>query len=912
MMQQAGRRRQSLHGIWSFSFFEDGNLPTRSPANEVKLGEKSRIPGAWQADRHGLAPGSASTFLPGLGVYRQTFVVDGAFERRRIFLRIERAKERATLWVASPTMPAARFELDAFPADVELTPHILPGAPVTLTLAVEAGGGGWGGLAGELLLEARPRTFIESLHVLPDPASGTVRVRARLDGPLSGDQRLELSVLGRGGAAVPCEVRGGALSGGELDAVLAPASGPLEPWLPDAGPEGPALYTLRAALHEGAPAPGGPALDAQERSFGLCGVAEAAGRAAVPGGELLLRACIDPLHLPRDLVPPPDARFFAERLAAAARLGFNCLVVPRASPLAPYRAGAAHAALPEELLAAADRAGLLVALEGEGAPAVLSRGEPALRHPSLLPFALACPATHPFRTLGPRPVPLEWRSEADFAARLAAAVESARARRLPGLAARLQDAPAGPATAPSGPTRPQGGGRGGPRPLQRARRPPRRRGAPRVPRRPEGAEVRLAAHNGGARPLAPADGLWVKWELLLSGRPAAAGRLAVPLGPDAALAPGAAAQAEAPLALPLAAAGAGPAELTLVAELTDGAGARLAAGAWPAFLLPPAPAVLATCPGPAPALRAAPGPEAAALAAALGLPAGEGRPAALLVAGARPEALDAAAVVLEAGGTVVAAGPEAVAALVGAPRPRPRPRRALRSRLLGGGARSEHALGHGLPADVLPSHLSRAFARWLRPGAAPAKPLPSSSSRGRILVPQAGAGASPWRRLAERAAGGLPGTLEGAAGPLVRAGPGGRRLVVGEARVGPGLLIALAFDPWEAEGAPRLLPEAEHLLASALRYAAFAAAHPAPAPAPAPAHPAPAPAPAPALPRPPTSPAEKVASLASVPAALAAAAAAEGAGAVPGPRAGESGEAEEFYLVLAEDVDAAELPAPRS
>jgi len=186
----------NLNGAWSFAF---------DPTN---VGEKSN----WQTDRKEwereiLVPFSWGSPLSGvpneadIGWYARKVTVPSAWKGRRVFLVVGASDWLTTAWLDGQKVGSHRGGYTPF--EFELTKHVRFGEEQQLVLRVDdspyrfklEGKQGYGAARGIWQtphLEARPETYIDSLHFTPDIDQEKVEVELTLDKAAVSDARMSL------------------------------------------------------------------------------------------------------------------------------------------------------------------------------------------------------------------------------------------------------------------------------------------------------------------------------------------------------------------------------------------------------------------------------------------------------------------------------------------------------------------------------------------------------------------------------------------------------------------------------------------------------------------------------------------------------------------------------------------------
>ncbi len=129
--------------------------------------------------------------------YARTVSVPKNWKRRRVILFLERPHIETTLFVNG--RQAGRDSSLSVPHEFDITDFIMPGKENTIEIKVYNGienvcvgqdshsvtdqtQGDWNGIAGQIALLARPKTYIENVQLFPNIADKTIGVRLRLAG----------------------------------------------------------------------------------------------------------------------------------------------------------------------------------------------------------------------------------------------------------------------------------------------------------------------------------------------------------------------------------------------------------------------------------------------------------------------------------------------------------------------------------------------------------------------------------------------------------------------------------------------------------------------------------------------------------------------------------------------------------
>jgi len=170
-----------------------------------------------------------------------------------------------------------------------------------------------GGIWQSVRLEARAPQHVTRGTILPDLATGGVRVRVSLAGAPTGT--LVATVYGPDGA-VAADTK--VTLTGEADADVALTVERPAAWSPDE----PNLYRLELRID-------GPegVLDRWSSTFGFRTIEAKNGKIFLNGKPLYLRGALDQDYYPDTISTPPSVEFLEDQLLKSKRLGLNCLRV---------------------------------------------------------------------------------------------------------------------------------------------------------------------------------------------------------------------------------------------------------------------------------------------------------------------------------------------------------------------------------------------------------------------------------------------------------------------------------------------------------------------------------------------------------------------------------------------------------
>jgi hypothetical protein len=349
----APRSSLDLHGMWQF----------RTDA-QPDFNTSITVPACWQAQGIGQPSGILRHHYAGVAWYRRTVTVPADWKGRRITLKIGGALRDVELSVNG--VPSGRHSGMSAPFAFDVTGAVRPGgdnvfllrvsipkgSPETTSPDVQTGAeptgmlnyiGNWGGLYGNVSLEARPPTWIDDVTVTPDVTRLTARFRVAVrsgEPAPAGAAMLRVSIDRDGGnyeGAAPLEIRPGAPIEREIEVKMPGA----RLW----SPGDPFLYTARITLElKGA----GP--DRVPERFGMRQIAARGDILLLNGKPLYLRGFGDDNIEVLTGTPPASKETYLHRLRLAKSFGFNAVRFHSMTP-------------PPEYFEAADETGILVMAE---------------------------------------------------------------------------------------------------------------------------------------------------------------------------------------------------------------------------------------------------------------------------------------------------------------------------------------------------------------------------------------------------------------------------------------------------------------------------------------------------------------------------------------------------------------------
>lgn len=361
----ATRPSIDLNGKWEFRTDpEAAGQQEQWHLGRTAFSESISVPGCWQAQGIGKPSGILRHHYAGAAWYRKAVAVPAAWEGRRVVLRIGGALRDTDLFVNGTPAGhhsgmSAPFEFDVTGAvragreNVFVLRVAIPkGSPDTVSPDAQAGAeptgmlnyiGNWGGLYGNVKLEATAPAWIDGVAATPDIARMRTRFRISIRSAEAGTAyaaTLRVTVGREGGSytsSVPVEVRPG--TSDEHDVELPMPGARL--W----SPEDPFLYTAGIALEAN-----GAERDRVSQRFGVREIATRGDVLLLNGKPLYLRGFGDDNIEVLTGTPPASKEVYLKRLRAAKDLGFNAVRFHSMTPVTEY-------------FEAADETGILVMAE---------------------------------------------------------------------------------------------------------------------------------------------------------------------------------------------------------------------------------------------------------------------------------------------------------------------------------------------------------------------------------------------------------------------------------------------------------------------------------------------------------------------------------------------------------------------
>ncbi len=350
------RAHIDLNGTWDFRT-DPGSVGEQQEwhSGRVPFDRTIQVPGAWQAQGVGERAGILRNHYSGPVWYRRQVSIPAAWKGKAVHLRIGGALRRITVYVNGHKVGehdgfSAPFSFEISDALQFGKENILafrvvnPGAAIDDAPHAQKGDqptgmmnyiGNWGGVYGNVELEATEPTWIDEVEIVPRVAAGAaafrVSVRSKAGEPPAG-VRLEVEA---GGVSASAPVNRGRMS----EVVLSIPQARL--W----SPETPHLYRAVVRLLNGT-----REVDRVEERLGLREVTTRGRQLLLNGKPLYLRGYGDDNVEVLTGVPPASKQVYLERLRLARSFGFNTV---RFHSMTPVR----------EFFEAADEVGMLVMAE---------------------------------------------------------------------------------------------------------------------------------------------------------------------------------------------------------------------------------------------------------------------------------------------------------------------------------------------------------------------------------------------------------------------------------------------------------------------------------------------------------------------------------------------------------------------
>jgi hypothetical protein len=313
------RTRFSLDGPWDFQLDPDDG----HDISAIREWRTATVPMPWQAQFEDLR------LINGVAWYRRHFSYAPQGHSGVAILHFGAVDYYAEVWLNGQKLGAHEGGYLPFEFDVTLT--LLTGDNVLEVRVVDPsddrqrfpdmpfgeiphGKQSWygpiGGIWQSVWLEQRPSTYIGSLRLFPDPATGSITVAARLSGPLPAGSELQATVYDPNGLVAATSSLD-ASGQGQVQLSSAPAL-----WNTDT----PNLYRVEVALLAG-----GEVQDVLADTCGFRTVEARDGRIYLNGQPVYLRGVLDQAYYPETIYTVPSVEYLEDQARKAKALGLNCL-----------------------------------------------------------------------------------------------------------------------------------------------------------------------------------------------------------------------------------------------------------------------------------------------------------------------------------------------------------------------------------------------------------------------------------------------------------------------------------------------------------------------------------------------------------------------------------------------------------
>lgn len=354
------RSRVDLNGKWEFRLDPESRGESAGwSSGRERFDDTILVPGAWQAQGYGKPSGVLRHDYSGKAWYRRDVTVPADWKGRSVMLRAGGVLRRAVVFVNGQR--AGEHDGFSTPFTLDVTKHVRPGASNALVFLVENPAnpigdspdkqkateptgminyiGNWGGIYGNVELEATSPAWIDDVAIIPDLLKQQARFKVVVKSAESGaphTARVDVEVEGfRSSADVMVQ------PGGAATAEIAVNMPGARLW----SPEAPYLYTARIRLLSA-----GAERDEVTERFGMREVTTRGSQLLLNGKPLYLRGFGDDNIEVITGVPPASKEVYLERLRLARSFGFNGV---RFHSMTPVR----------EYFEAADEVGLLIMAE---------------------------------------------------------------------------------------------------------------------------------------------------------------------------------------------------------------------------------------------------------------------------------------------------------------------------------------------------------------------------------------------------------------------------------------------------------------------------------------------------------------------------------------------------------------------
>lgn len=354
------RSNIDLNGDWEFRTDPDG-VGDEEKWESASAAFPSRIlvPGAWEAQGVGEQEGILRTHYSGIAWYRRSVSIPSTWQGKDIKLNVGGVVRRAVIFVNGCRM-GEHYGFST-PFSIEITKCIKPGQQNLIVLRVANLGktitgpgyeqtgdqptgsmnymGNWGGIYGNVWIEATESLHILETRITPDLSSSSARFLVavrREDASSTGSATVEVNVENtKVAASVSFDASGNAVV--QLTVPVAHA----RLWTT----ETPALYqaTIRLTAK-------GVELDRTQERFGMREITTQGSVLLLNGKPLYLRGVGNDSYYVITGLPPASKKYFMDSLVKLKSFGFNAVRFHSTVP-------------PREFFDAADEAGILILAE---------------------------------------------------------------------------------------------------------------------------------------------------------------------------------------------------------------------------------------------------------------------------------------------------------------------------------------------------------------------------------------------------------------------------------------------------------------------------------------------------------------------------------------------------------------------
>lgn len=328
------REKINLNGSWEFRMDPDeAGIAQRWFLGTTEFTDHIRVPGSWQAQGFGDPSGNIRHHYSGTAWYQREVEIPASWHDRRISLRIGGAHRRTQLFVNGVDL--GKHDGFSAPFTFDISRALKPGEKNVIALRIENPSAvieaspdkqkpdlptgmlnyikNWGGIYGDVELEATGQTSIRSMQITNDV---TRHLTTFLLEVTAGNKKNKLTVQ--------IDVPGAASARTTLDScpnAICQAS--LQLHLPNAplwSPENPNLITATIRLMRN-----GVQIDSKQERFGIREVSTNGSALLLNGKPLYLRGYGDDNVEVIDGFPPASREVHIARLKQAKAYGFNAV-----------------------------------------------------------------------------------------------------------------------------------------------------------------------------------------------------------------------------------------------------------------------------------------------------------------------------------------------------------------------------------------------------------------------------------------------------------------------------------------------------------------------------------------------------------------------------------------------------------